>query len=81
MRYLSENLYPTVFLIRHPELQAYAPVAKETIYEQNKVSSLLRSFSQFRVIYFLFKHEVQMLYSSGLESCVKPFYLYIGHWH
>lgn len=41
MKHLRENLYPIVFLIRHPELQAYAPAAKGTVYEENKVSSLV----------------------------------------
>lgn len=74
MKHLSENLYPIVFLIRHPELQAYAPAAKETIYEQNKVSSLLYRFGWFRTIYYLFKDEVQMFHFRGLESCVKTYY-------
>lgn len=79
MKHLSQNLYPIVFLFRHRKLQAHGPAAKETICEQNKVSSLLYCFGCFRVIYFLFEDEVQMLYFRGLESCVKPFYLYVGH--
>lgn len=66
MKHLSENLYPTVFTIRYPELQGYAPAAKETINEQNKVSSLLYHFRCFRVIYFLFKDELQILHFRGL---------------